>query len=71
MITQSISGLGGVGKTQLAARYVHDHAQEYDVVAWISAEDGGVSDLAALASDSESLWTAFRPPTASTSRCGG
>jgi tetratricopeptide (TPR) repeat protein len=51
VITQSISGLGGIGKTQLAARYVHDHADEYDVVAWVGAEDGGVSDLAALATE--------------------
>ncbi len=49
LITQAISGLGGVGKTQLASRYVHSHADEYDIVAWIHAEDGGIADLAALA----------------------
>ncbi|HEX8742604.1 MAG TPA: FxSxx-COOH system tetratricopeptide repeat protein, partial [Thermoleophilaceae bacterium] len=48
-VTQAITGLGGVGKSQLAARYVRDHADEYDVVAWIRAEDGGVADLAELA----------------------
>ena len=49
LITQAITGLGGVGKTQLAARYVHTRGDEYDVVAWIHAEDGGVGDLAELA----------------------
>jgi tetratricopeptide (TPR) repeat protein len=49
VITQTISGLGGVGKTQLAAAYAHRHADEYQVVAWVRAEDGGTADLAALA----------------------
>jgi len=49
VITQAITGLGGVGKSQLAARYVHRHSEEYDVVAWIRAEDGGIADLAQLA----------------------
>ncbi len=42
-----IIGLGGVGKTQLAARYVH--GDEYDIVAWIHVEDGGIVDLATMA----------------------
>jgi tetratricopeptide (TPR) repeat protein len=49
VITQAITGLGGVGKSQLAAGYVHRHGNEYDVMAWIRAEDGGVEDLAQLA----------------------
>lgn len=49
VITQSIAGLGGVGKSQLAARYVQQRAEDYDVVAWIRAEDGGIDDLAGLA----------------------
>lgn len=51
VITQAITGLGGVGKSQLAARYLHDHGHEYDIVAWIRAEDGGIADLADLASE--------------------
>ena len=49
VITQAITGLGGVGKTQLAARFVSGYADEFDLVAWIRAEDGGTADLAALA----------------------
>jgi hypothetical protein len=49
VITQTLAGLGGVGKTQLAAAYVRIHADEYDLVAWIRAEDGGTADLAELA----------------------
>jgi tetratricopeptide (TPR) repeat protein len=49
VITQAITGLGGVGKSQLAARYVQTRTDGYDVVAWIRAEDGGIADLAALA----------------------
>jgi tetratricopeptide (TPR) repeat protein len=51
VVTQAITGLGGVGKSQLAARYVHERADEYDVVAWIRAEDGGIADLSELAAE--------------------
>jgi hypothetical protein len=49
VITQAINGLGGIDKSQLAARYVQQRADDYDVVAWIRAEDGGIVDLAQLA----------------------
>jgi|GEM_PF-2161745 len=48
VITQAITGLGGVGKSQLAARYVQRSADSYDIVAWIRAQDGGIADLAEL-----------------------
>ena len=37
--TTSISGLGGIGKSELARKYVHEHSQDYDSnVIWINAE---------------------------------
>jgi len=35
---QAIFGLGGVGKTQLAAEYAYRYAQSYDQVVWIGGE---------------------------------
>ena len=49
VIIQVISGLGGVGKTQLAAAFVERHHEEFDVAAWVRAEGGGTADLAELA----------------------
>ncbi len=31
-------GLGGVGKTQLALEYAHQHANEYELVWWVAAD---------------------------------
>ena len=49
---QSVRGLGGVGKTQLAAEYAHAHAADYDLVWWIAAEEPTsiAGQFAALAS---------------------
>jgi tetratricopeptide (TPR) repeat protein len=35
---QALHGLGGVGKTQLAAEFAHRHLDDYDLVAWINSE---------------------------------
>jgi len=47
----AIHGLGGVGKTQLAAHYARTHRGEYDVIWWLRAEAPATlrADLAALA----------------------
>jgi tetratricopeptide (TPR) repeat protein len=36
--TQAISGLGGIGKTQLAVEYAYRFRQEYQAVFWVHAE---------------------------------
>ena len=36
---QSVRGMGGVGKTQLATEFAYAHAGDYDLVYWIAAEE--------------------------------
>jgi tetratricopeptide (TPR) repeat protein len=48
---QSVHGMGGVGKTQLAAEYAYAHAGDYDLVFWITADEPALiaDQFAALA----------------------
>jgi transcriptional regulator with XRE-family HTH domain len=41
-VVQALSGMGGVGKTQLAAEYAHRFAASYDLAWWINAEQTGL-----------------------------
>jgi tetratricopeptide (TPR) repeat protein len=47
-----LSGLGGIGKTQIVVEYAHRHRQEYHVVLWAKADSSKVlaSELASFAS---------------------
>ncbi|MFF8814778.1 FxSxx-COOH system tetratricopeptide repeat protein [Streptomyces pactum] len=38
VLPEALHGLGGVGKSQIALEYVHQHANDYDAVWWIAAE---------------------------------
>jgi len=48
----ALTGMGGVGKTQIAAHFAHEHRGEYSAVLWASAasQETLVSGLAAIAS---------------------
>ena len=56
-LTQAITGLGGVGKTQLALEYVYSYIDDYEIVWWVRSEE-----LSTLASDYFNLAGALNLP---------
>ncbi len=60
-LTQSIQGLGGVGKTQLAVQFAYKHSADYEGVWWLRAESP-----VTLAADYAKLAVRLELPAAAT-----
>ena len=60
--TRAITGLGGVGKTQLAKAFAHSQQAEYDVILWIDAERDVATSFRESASVLVELGPELTPP---------
>ena len=58
-----LTGMGGIGKTQLAVEYVYRHKDDYpDGIFWIDAAGSMAEGFARLASDHRSKWIELDRP---------
>ncbi|MCP4965337.1 MAG: TIR domain-containing protein, partial [bacterium] len=49
-VVSALHGIGGVGKSQLAAKHFQDHQAEYDLAAWVDMRDrDGLTDYGSIA----------------------
>jgi tetratricopeptide (TPR) repeat protein len=50
-LTQAISGMGGIGKTQTAVEYAYKYQDDYQAILWVKAEssDSLISDFVSIA----------------------
>ena len=47
-ITQAISGMGGVGKSQLMLAFAHAQRAQYDIIWWLRVDEALAEDFLAL-----------------------
>ena len=47
-VSLCLAGLGGIGKTEIAAKYVAQNKEQYNAIFWMNAENGLINDFKRL-----------------------